>query len=212
MDYNKKNQIKNNILEQKFWGDTLWEDDGECWSDVFGGTDKLWEDIIYPKIKPYLKGNVLEIAPGYGRITRKVLEHVSTLSIVDMNKPCIDYCKNRFRDKNNIRYIINDGLSLREVAGDSFDFVFSWDSFVHMQKYVIDSYLKDISKKLKSGGYGAIHHGNVGGGSDDYSFQNLNGRSNFNADMFESMCRKYGLEVVEQYMFPEVYKSQLFFK
>lgn len=201
MDDKKAVQIRNNILEQKFWGDNPWKDDGECWSNEFGGTDKLWQDIIYPKIQPYLKGNVLEIAPGYGRITRKVLEHASSLSIVDMNKPCIDYCRERFKDKDNMQYFVNDGLSLREMENNSYDFIFSWDSFVHMQKYVIESYLKDISKKLKSGGYGAIHHGNVGGGSDDYSFQNLSGRSNFNADLFKEMCEKYGMEVVDQHAF-----------
>ncbi len=196
---NKENQIANNLDEQKFWGKSdIWINDGEEWSIFFGDTDKLWQKFIYPKISPYLKGSVLEIAPGHGRMTNKLVDHSSELYIVDMNKSCIDFCQDRFESKNNIYYFVNDGLSLRCIRDNIMDFVFSWDSFVHMQKFVIENYLKEISKKLKSGGFGAIHHSCFLGGNDTYSFDNMQGRSNFSPEMFKFMSNKYNLEIIEQ--------------
>ena len=175
--------------------------DGEEWSTFFGGTDKLWEEFIYPKISLYLKGAVLEIAPGHGRMTSKLIDYSSELYIVDMNKSCIDFCKNRFKSKNNIYYFINDGLFLKCIRDNIIDFVFSWDSFVHMQKFVIENYLEEISKKLKTGGIGVIHHSFFSGGSDEYSFKNIQGRSNFTPELFKSMCEKYNLKIIEQEIF-----------
>lgn len=202
MDIDKKSQILNNLEEQKYWDKSdIWEKDGEEWSVSFGGTEKLWGEFIYPKISTYLKGSVLEIAPGHGRMTSKLVDYSSDLYIVDMNESCIDFCRDRFKSKNNVYYYTNNGASLKCIEDNSIDFVFSWDSFVHMQKFVIEKYLEEIGKKLKVGGFGAIHHSNLVGGNDEYSFENIQGRSNFSPQLFKSMCEKYGLEIVNQYDF-----------
>jgi 16S rRNA A1518/A1519 N6-dimethyltransferase RsmA/KsgA/DIM1 with predicted DNA glycosylase/AP lyase activity len=66
-----------NVEEQRFWNnEDSWLEQGEEWSEHFNGTENLWNDIIYPKISKYLKGNVLEIAPGCGRITKYLINHV----------------------------------------------------------------------------------------------------------------------------------------
>jgi len=211
----RDNQIHKNIEEQKYWDRLeVWKDDGDEWSETFGGTDKLWNDVIYPKISSYLKGDILEIAPGYGRMSDKLLDYSSKLYLVDMNKKCIDRCRERFKDKDNISYFVNDGLSLEAIDDNSIDFVFSWDSFVHMQKFVIENYLAEISKKLKQGEVGAIHHSYLMGGDDEFSFQNKQGRSNFTPELFKLMCSKYNLEIIEQevFQFNEIYDVFSIFK
>lgn len=198
----KNSQINNNIEEQKFWGNSkVWEKDGEEWSVFFGGTEKLWDGFIYPKISAYVKDSILEIAPGHGRMTSLLMNYSSKLYIVDVNKSCIDFCKHRFCSKDNIYYFTNDGLSLDFIEDGSIDFVFSWDSFVHMQKFVIENYLEGISKKLRYGGVGAIHHSFLMGGNDEFSFQNKQGRSNFTPNLFKEMCCQYSLEIIEQDIF-----------
>jgi cyclopropane fatty-acyl-phospholipid synthase-like methyltransferase len=39
-----------------------------------------------------------------------------------------------------------------------FDFVFSFDSLVHVESDVIENYLTQLAKKLKPNGIGFIHH------------------------------------------------------
>ena len=86
-----------NIKEQKdLWNNpNNWVDDGNEWSVYFGTTENLW-NIIYPKFQQYLKGEVLEIAPGFGRITEYLIPRVDSLSIIDLNEICI------FLKKSNV--------------------------------------------------------------------------------------------------------------
>jgi hypothetical protein len=48
------------------------------------------------------------------------------------------------------------------VPDASVDFVFSFDSFVHPDREVVEEYLRQLGKKLKIGGKGFIHHSNFG--------------------------------------------------
>jgi len=184
-----------NIEEQKdIWGNpNNWIDNGNDWSTYFETTDKLW-NLIYQKIEKYLNGNVLEIAPGYGRMTEYLLKNNTNLSIVDLNENCIEKCKERFGDKIK-SYKVNNGFSL-QYEENYFDFVFSYDSFVHMTKDVIESYIKNISKILKPNGYTFIHHSFFYG--SEYPRDNIAGRSNMTPDLFRNIVTKYGMQVISQ--------------
>lgn len=146
-----------NIEEQKnIWSNlNNWINDGHEWSEWFGTTDNLW-NIIYQEIKPYLKGEVLEIAPGYGRMTKYLIDYSDNLNLVDLNENCINRCKEKFGDKIK-SYSVNDGKSLN-YNDNVLDFIFSYDSFVHMTSDVIESYIKEIYRTLKNDGYAFIHH------------------------------------------------------
>jgi hypothetical protein len=48
------------------------------------------------------------------------------------------------------------------VADESIDFVFSFDSLVHVEADVIAGYLRQLAGKLKPNGIGFIHHSNLG--------------------------------------------------
>ena len=179
------------------WNDkNIWIDGGEEWSEHFGTTDNLWDTILYPKIGKFIKGNVLEIAPGHGRITRKLLESDINLDIIDLSDTCIEKCRERFDDKID-NYYVGNGSDLKDVRSNSKDFVISFDSFVHMSKEVIDSYLNEIYRILKPGGYCWIHHSNIVGGQDD-NFNNWAGRSNFNIGEFKILSNKYLFKLISQ--------------
>lgn len=185
---NKNYELWNNI--------NTWENDGEEWSKHFKSTNRLWNKIIYPKISPYLKGNVLEIAPGRGRMTNQLLNYNINLDIIDLSDTCIDRCKERFGNKIN-NYYIGNGSDLRNIKSNSKDFVFSFDSFVHMHEEVIDCYLDEIARVLKLDGYCFIHHANIFGGQDD-NFKNVAGRSNMNLEQFKQLTESYKLEICNQ--------------
>jgi hypothetical protein len=52
--------------------------------------------------------------------------------------------------------------SLSMIPDSSVDFVFSFDSFVHPDREVVEAYLRQLGTKLKIGGKGFIHHSNFG--------------------------------------------------
>jgi len=185
-----------NVEEQRYWNkEDAWINSGDEWSEFFGNTDNLWNGTIFPLIKKYLKGDVLEIAPGFGRITKYLKENADKLTIVDLNQLCINKCKEKFGD--DLEYYVNDGKSLNMIPNNSKDFVFSWDSFVHMHENVIKEYLKEIKRVLKEGGYAYIHHSYLSGGQKE-SFKNISGRSNMNPELFKNLAEEQSLEVIKQ--------------
>ena len=48
------------------------------------------------------------------------------------------------------------------IPDGSVDFVFSFDSFVHPDREIVEAYLRQLGAKLKIGGKGFIHHSNFG--------------------------------------------------
>lgn len=182
------------------WGNQYdWKDWGDEWSQAWGGTEYLWYGTILPRILSFVPaGNILEIAPGYGRCTQFLVNLCDHLDVVDLNINCIESCKKRFSDKYHINFHINDGKSLHMIDKNSIDFIFSWDSLVHCEADVLDSYLAESARILKPGGKGFIHHSNFGQYYDvstqTISCKNIHGRGEtMTAQLFREFCRKYDL-------------------
>jgi hypothetical protein len=148
----------------KTWNSTYdWNQHGEEWSQAWGGSEAQWFNVIYPRIHAFLPtGSILEIAPGFGRWTTFLRGHCSRLTVVDLAVQCIEACKQRFAKDSHISYYVNDGKSLAMVPDRSIDFAFSFDSLVHAEADVIESYLAQLANKLTHNGIGFIHHSNIG--------------------------------------------------
>jgi len=186
-----------NIEEQKYWNDEkIWSDGGHEWSGPFGTTESLWNTHIFDSIKEFRGKKILEIAPGFGRITQFLSILAGELLVVDLNPICIQKTKEKL-GHHVLAYFVNDGKSIPSVRKNSQDLVFSYDSFVHFHKNVIDEYLGEIYRVLKPGGHGFIHHSWLYGGND-LSFNNIAGRSNMNPDDFKFMVESHGMEIISQ--------------
>jgi 2-polyprenyl-3-methyl-5-hydroxy-6-metoxy-1,4-benzoquinol methylase len=136
---------------------------GDEWSSSWGDAHTQWHGTLYPRIKSFIPAQtILEIAPGFGRWTQFLAHHCEKLIIVDLSSECIEYCKKRFAHYSHIEYHTNDGMSLAMIENNSVDFVFSFDSLVHAEYDVIQSYIIELSKKFKENGSGFIHHSNIG--------------------------------------------------
>ena len=140
-----------------------WEQMGDEWSSVWGGADTQWHNTLLPRIHRYVPAaTILEIAPGFGRWTQFLKDLCKHLVLVDMSEKCIRACQDRFNSCSHIEYHLNDGRSLDFIADESVDFVFSFDSLVHVEGDVIEAYLNQLARKLKKDGVGFIHHSNLG--------------------------------------------------
>jgi ubiquinone/menaquinone biosynthesis C-methylase UbiE len=151
-------------VNRDYWNATYdWPQDGAEWSEEFGSTDALWWFVVYPRISRFLPARqILEIGPGHGRWTHYLRTLCESLLVIDISDKCIEACKTRFSGATNIRYYVNNGRSLNEVANRSIDFVFSFDSLVHAEKDVIEAYIKELKDKLTADGVAFIHHSNIG--------------------------------------------------
>jgi len=191
-----ENSFKN-IEEQRLWNDeSMWSDGGHEWSKSFGTTENLWNKYIFEDIKEFRGKKILEIAPGHGRITQFLSILASELLVVDLNETCIAKTKEKL-GHHVLGYFVNNGNDLPKIRDNSQDLVFSFDSFVHIHKNVIDDYLGEIYRVLKPGGRAYIHHSWLLGGQD-HSFLNVAGRADMNPDLFKSLVEKHKMKVVEQ--------------
>ena len=101
------------------------------------------------------------------------------------------------------------------IPDGSVDFVFSFDSFVHLRRELVEAYLRELGKKMKTGGKGFIHHSNLGAYAGSLServpqpvrkllrkvkildWERHRNRT-MSADLFRSLCAQTGLHCVSQ--------------
>lgn len=147
------------------WDDTYqWPENGDEWSFAWGGAHAQWITCIWPRVSAFLPASsVLEIAPGYGRWTQYLLPLSSTTYTgVDLSQSCVSACAERFADQPQASFAANDGKTLPMIPDGSVDFIFSFDSLVHVEADIIGSYLREFSRVLSPDGVAFIHHSNAG--------------------------------------------------
>ena len=193
-----------------------WREAGEEWSAPWGSSAAQWGGAILPRIRDCLPvGTILEIAPGFGRWTHYLKGYCDNLWIVDRSSECIEACRQRFAAESRVRCYLNDGRSLSMIPDDSVDFVFSFDSFVHPDREIVEAYLRELGTKLKIGGKGFIHHSNFGEYANtpreripqwlakplikvkilDWAHHR---NPSMSAELFRALCAQHGLHCISQ--------------
>ena len=81
------------------------------------------------------------------------------------------------------------------------DFVWSYDSFVHMDRNVIGGYLKEIKRVLKIGGTSILHHAGIENLDSHVQSEHPGWRSQMNADAMRQLAEEAGLEVMSQFVY-----------
>lgn len=157
-----KNTIEGNL--QTWDQQHHWVRDGDEWDGQARFAGVLYEDWKRALVEHFLVPNtspdacVLEIAPGHGRWSAILAERCKELTLVDLSPSCIAFCKSRLSSFEHVRYFTTDGKTLAGVADDSIDFLWSFDSFVHMSPDVIQAYLCEARRVLRPGGKAILHH------------------------------------------------------
>ena len=142
--------------------------------------------------------NVIELACGRGRHVPQYIESAKHVTLVDILNENIEYCKQRFKDKNNISYYCNNGFNLEQLESDSYSSLFTYDAMVHFELMDIYNYLQDIYRILEPGAYALFHHSN---NTQNFklSFENaLHGRNYMSKDLFAYLAYRCGFEIINQ--------------
>jgi ubiquinone/menaquinone biosynthesis C-methylase UbiE len=204
---------------RKMWdGGHNWSNRGDEWSVAWGGSFMQWYGTIFPRIKAHVPTNsILEIACGCGRWTQYLKDLCNHLTAIDLSEECILTCKQRFAECSHIEYHVNDGRSLDMIPDSSIDFVFSFDSLVHVDESVIEAYLSQLPRILSNNGLAFLHHSNLGEYRESFSRirkipllksiltrlgvldKNLHWRDlSVDARKVEALAEKHGLRCVSQ--------------
>jgi SAM-dependent methyltransferase len=146
--------------------------------------------------------NVLELACGRGRHSWVMRDWGNRKTLVDIVPANIDFCRNRFRDNNDVSFLANDGKSLDPLPNEVFTSVFSYDAMVHFDHLVIYSYLLEIHRVLRPGGMALLHHSNYAANPGGKYTLNSHWRNFMPPGLFYDYCLKAGLNIVEQTVIP----------
>lgn len=185
-----------------FWSGYDWSRGGEEWSAAWGTGRSLWYSVLLPRLGAYLPaGRVLEIGPGYGRISEYLRGWCRELTLVDLTPRCVEACRKRFAGDEGVRCIENDGRSLAMLPEGGTDLAFSWETLVSVERSTVRAYLDGLKRVLRPGGVGVLHHSNLGEHGAEFSQQaGAPGgrRLSQTAAGFAADCREAGLRCVSQ--------------
>src|SRR5438477_354498 len=151
----------------------------------------------------------------FGRWTHYLKDYCEELWVVDASDECVEACRRRFAAESHVRCYLNDGRSLSMIPDASVDFVFSFDSFVHLRRELVEAYLRELGRTLKIGGKGFIHHSNLGAYAESLSDRvpqpmrkllrkikildwEHHRNPTMSADVFRSLCARTGLNCISQ--------------
>ena len=140
-----------------------WSHGGDEWSKPWGGTNNVWEYVIFPRIRSFLPARtIVEIAPGFGRWTQFLKNHCQRLIAIDLSSTCVNSCTHRFADSPHVVVVQNDGRSIPIGENAAVDLVFSFDSLVHADAETLAIYVREIARVLAKNGAAFVHHSNLG--------------------------------------------------
>jgi len=105
--------------------------------------------------QPILKKmKVLEIGCGTGRLSVALAKHFAFVDGIDISQKMIEIAQKDNKDIPNLKFYVNNGLDLSYFSNNTYDFIFSFLVFQHIpRKSIVFSYLKEIYRVLKPGGF-----------------------------------------------------------
>jgi ubiquinone/menaquinone biosynthesis C-methylase UbiE len=158
--------------------------------------DSLVKEFLIPFLGPGI--DVVEIGPGQGRWSEFIISNARSVRLVDLSANCLAVCRHRFADVEGteVAFLEGDGRSL-PLERSSVDLVWSFGTFVHIDRPEIDAYLGEIHRTLRPGGRFVVHHPGrperVRAEGSETAAPNPGLRSEVSARQFSQMVEDHGL-------------------
>ena len=95
---------------------------------------------------------VLDLCCGLGRIAKFIVSDVKQYIGVDFSPIMIELARKRFEGVENVKFILNDGKTLKEIEDGSIDVCVCELGFQHLNKDVSESYVNEVHRVLKGDG------------------------------------------------------------
>ena len=120
---------------------------------------KIVEEYIYPFI--IQESIVGEIGVGGGRIASMVALHVKELYCFDISAKMLKKARGTLSYYTHVKYILLDQPKFSADLKEKFDFVYSFDVFVHLDLHMMWKYFNEIRHILKVDGKAFLHTTNL---------------------------------------------------
>jgi len=168
--------------------------------DIAEKSNPFWDDnfIFFQLFRKLDLTKIVEIACGHGRHVIHYVNIAPSITLVDINKENIEFCKNRFSEFDKIEYIVNDGTHLTGISNGSATAVICYDSMVHFELLDIAIYLKEIYRILSVGGMALLHHSNYCGNPGAEYTKNPHLRNFMSHAIFKHLALRSNLTVLQQ--------------
>lgn len=131
--------------------------------------------IVDEYIRPYVATSsvVGEIGSGGGRVSALVAGQVGELHCFDISSEMLKRAQAALAGFSNVHFRHLREPRLGAAAREKFDFIYSFDVFVHLDLVVTWQYFREIAACLKPGGRAFLHTANLGapGGWENFLSQ-----------------------------------------
>jgi SAM-dependent methyltransferase len=121
------------------------------------------ERVIHDFILPYVSqsSDAAEIGSGGGRIAAQVFPHVRTLTCFDISRKMLERCRTALGNDPRADFVLLAEPVFEERFQHSFDFVYSFDVFVHLDLHTMWKYVRALPGLLRPGGRAFLHTSNL---------------------------------------------------
>jgi len=178
--------------EGYFWGDQVSE---VYFKPAEQALDIQWANIITPLLQGLEYNTVIDLASGHGRNARRLAEKARLVYCVDINPENIKFLRQRFADDQRFVVVHNDGSTLSFFEKSSVDLLYCFDALVHFDLEIIQSYLKEGYRVLRTGGHAFIHCSNYTGNPGGHFSNNPHWRNFMSFELFSHLAIKAGFAV-----------------
>jgi SAM-dependent methyltransferase len=131
---------------------------GDEWGRV-GDVEAILDQYVHPYIGP--NSVVAEIGVGGGRIASRLAEKTGELVCFDVSSRMIKIARKALGEHRNVRFVLLTTPGLPSDLSGAFDFLYSFDVFVHLDLHMMWRYFRDIHRVLRAGGKAFIHTTNL---------------------------------------------------
>lgn len=181
---------------------------GDEWSDEHS-LQQVLEEFVYPYLgSETARLACCEIGSGGGRVACKVAPKVASLACFDVSKNMLRAAKAALDASGctNARYVFLKGSGPASIPSSfdrAFDFVYSFDVFVHLDLHTIWPYFQAIHRMLRPGGHAFVSTANILAplGWERFARQkkySVGGFYFLSPDMARALAGRAGFDVVQE--------------
>jgi SAM-dependent methyltransferase len=128
---------------------------GDEWGDK-PSVDQFVADFVIPYLAT--QATALEIGCGGGRIARRVASRCRRLACLDIDMDMLRRCVHATRALENVAVVLSaDRSPSLPFQSESVDFVYSFDTFVHLDQRMVYGSLLEAARVLRRGCKAVIH-------------------------------------------------------
>ena len=125
--------------------------------------------VVHDFIKPYVSTEscVGEIGSGGGRVAAQVCPHVASLHCFDVSSAMLEKARVALAPHEDVAFTLLDEPRFAADLESTFDFLYAFDVFVHLDRHLMHAYLKEMWRVIKPDGKPCGSTGHTRGSGPD---------------------------------------------